>query len=550
MTGLGLSAADHEAIAWRSARQLAALSRAFGVPVLIENVGPNPFFRRAGDYRRLLEAVPDLGFCLDFGHAHVLPGYEDVHAFTRALAPHVRCVHAYNTPRYGGRIGYHFPPCPGQSPEHGWMDLPSLLRTVVTDSAGIEFVIFEYQAGEGADAAEIKSRIRDVRGYSELGKQADVSGREWLAAKRLRWRGARVDATARIAPSACIEGEDIVIGANVVIGQRVRISGQRIVIQAFSHLADDVSIKAASVSIGYNCILFDGAQIISIGKLVLADFGKLSRHTILKAGEIDIGVEFWMNAGAEIGGGGWRSGHGSFTAGDRCHIGRNTHINVAFPVRIGSWSAVGMDCTIATHGQWRPVTRGFPRHWGPVTIGQDVVVYSRCVISPGVSIGDWATVGGGSVVTRSIPDYAFAAGVPARVMRQGAPAPSDEARLLELLDEFHQTRVPHWRRRAAAAAIEDPASADAIVYIRDWHDAPPAAAGACVYLVNDGGLVARGLELNACLFDVANRDLYGPASPVSEALREFLHTAGLRFRYHGYRRSLLSYRGLIDSGTE
>jgi glycosyltransferase involved in cell wall biosynthesis/acetyltransferase-like isoleucine patch superfamily enzyme len=42
---------------------------------------------------------------------------------------------------------------------------------------------------------------------------------------------------------------------------------------------------------------------------------------------------------------------------------------------------------------------------------------AQCVIMPGVTIGECAVVGAGSVVTESIPEYSVAAGVPARVIR-------------------------------------------------------------------------------------------------------------------------------------
>lgn len=53
----------------------------------------------------------------------------------------------------------------------------------------------------------------------------------------------------------------------------------------------------------------------------------------------------------------------------------------------------------------------------PVTIGDDVWIGCRTVIVPGVTIGSHAIVGAGSVVTKDIPEWGVAAGVPARVLR-------------------------------------------------------------------------------------------------------------------------------------
>ena len=53
----------------------------------------------------------------------------------------------------------------------------------------------------------------------------------------------------------------------------------------------------------------------------------------------------------------------------------------------------------------------------PVEIGADVWVGGGAIILPGVRIGSRSVIGAGSVVTRDVPDGAFAAGNPCRVIR-------------------------------------------------------------------------------------------------------------------------------------
>lgn len=53
----------------------------------------------------------------------------------------------------------------------------------------------------------------------------------------------------------------------------------------------------------------------------------------------------------------------------------------------------------------------------PVTIGDNVWIAANVVICPGVSIGEGAVIGAGSVVTRDIPPYTLAAGNPCRPLR-------------------------------------------------------------------------------------------------------------------------------------
>lgn len=53
----------------------------------------------------------------------------------------------------------------------------------------------------------------------------------------------------------------------------------------------------------------------------------------------------------------------------------------------------------------------------PVTIGNDVWIGGGAIILPGVTIGDRAVVGAGSVVTRDVPADVVVAGNPARVLK-------------------------------------------------------------------------------------------------------------------------------------
>jgi virginiamycin A acetyltransferase len=72
-----------------------------------------------------------------------------------------------------------------------------------------------------------------------------------------------------------------------------------------------------------------------------------------------------------------------------------------------------------------------PGTWPRVTIGQDSWIGDRAVVM--ADVGRHCVIGAGSVVTRAIPDYAIAVGVPARIVRyrhagrNGAPAAGDPA---------------------------------------------------------------------------------------------------------------------------
>lgn len=54
----------------------------------------------------------------------------------------------------------------------------------------------------------------------------------------------------------------------------------------------------------------------------------------------------------------------------------------------------------------------------PVVIGNDVFIGVKCIILKGVTIGDGAIIGAGSVVTKSIPANQIWAGNPAKYIRE------------------------------------------------------------------------------------------------------------------------------------
>ena len=53
-----------------------------------------------------------------------------------------------------------------------------------------------------------------------------------------------------------------------------------------------------------------------------------------------------------------------------------------------------------------------------IIIGDDVWIGQRVIILPGISIGNGAIIGAGSVVTKDVPQYSIVAGNPARIIKQ------------------------------------------------------------------------------------------------------------------------------------
>ena len=109
--------------------------------------------------------------------------------------------------------------------------------------------------------------------------------------------------------------------------------------------------------------------------------------------------------------------------GKNIHIGRGVFINAGCKLQdqggiyIGDGALIGHNATLATlnHGML-PEERGdlIPK---PIHIGKNVLIGSDCTILPGVTIGDNAVIGAGSVVTKDVPENMVAVGSPAKVIR-------------------------------------------------------------------------------------------------------------------------------------
>jgi acetyltransferase-like isoleucine patch superfamily enzyme len=87
------------------------------------------------------------------------------------------------------------------------------------------------------------------------------------------------------------------------------------------------------------------------------------------------------------------------------------------------------------------------REANPVRLGHDVWIGHGVTVLPGVSIGNGAAIGAGAVVTKDVPAYTVAVGIPARVLRP---------RFAEgVAERLERTGWFHWSRELLEARFED-----------------------------------------------------------------------------------------------
>lgn len=114
------------------------------------------------------------------------------------------------------------------------------------------------------------------------------------------------------------------------------------------------------------------------------------------------------------------------TFSSKVELGDNSGIGIRATISgkciVGNNVMMGPDCVIYSRNHEFsnldiPMREQGYKEEKTVVIGDDVWIGGRVIILPGVHIGNHCIIGAGSVVTKDIPDWAIAAGNPAKVIK-------------------------------------------------------------------------------------------------------------------------------------
>lgn len=261
--------------------------------------------------------------------------------------------------------------------------------------------------------------------------------------------------------------------------------------------------------------------VLQVGTLAMGQSSRIGSFSRIRAEQVTLGVEARVSSLVSIVAHEFELGERStmspmvIVSGDpqqsrsRLVIGRHSKVfpiswlDCDYGISMGDRVGVGGHGLIFTHGSWANRFLGAPVTFGAVHIGDRVWLPWRVFIMPGVTLGERVIIGAGSVVTRSVPDRALAAGSPAKVLRdeayQSLTATEIDDLVVEVLAHFQRevvaefevlTAQPTQRPARAGGAVwlaldPDPAQVEAasglgfgvidLLGERAWADASPAA---------------------------------------------------------------------------
>lgn len=136
--------------------------------------------------------------------------------------------------------------------------------------------------------------------------------------------------------------------------------------------------------------------------------------------DIELGAGVGLDRGVTLLCSGPASRRRKLVIGAGTYVNRHTMFDATEELIVGRDCAIGPSCYLTDHDHgWEPGRRPLelPMHGKPTRLGDRVWLGAHVTVLKGVTIGDDAVVGAGSVVTKDVPARTLALGVPARSVR-------------------------------------------------------------------------------------------------------------------------------------
>ncbi len=164
-------------------------------------------------------------------------------------------------------------------------------------------------------------------------------------------------------------------------------------------------LKHYELAINRNVELGDNIKIKAIENLTIGKEVKITDGVFLHCGQYDKKIR-----------------RGKIDIGDYTYIGPNCVLFGEGEIEIGSYCMIAPGTVITsqqhTFTRCDIPMRKQPSEHAKIVIEDDVWIGSNAVILPGIRIGQGSVIGAGAVVTKDIPPYSVAVGVPARVIKK------------------------------------------------------------------------------------------------------------------------------------
>lgn len=107
----------------------------------------------------------------------------------------------------------------------------------------------------------------------------------------------------------------------------------------------------------------------------------------------------------------------NITIGKDVFINSGCHFQDQGGITIKDGTFIGHNVVIATINHDLDPSMNRKNHYSSVIIEKNVWIGSNATILPGVTIGEWAVIAAGAVVTKNVPPMTVVGGVPAKIIK-------------------------------------------------------------------------------------------------------------------------------------